>query len=413
MKAIALPTADNWAEFSKQAAPLLNWHLWVEPGFYVLLGIGSGLLVEKLLLGSLRRILSRMSFELNQQLENTLRGVIMGIFTLWGLHAATYSIHFLRDDVLENIRKLLFVAAMFLGIQVISKILVAIARFYLNRSQGAQALPGTSLFENIIKILIYLLGAMMIMQTMGVSVTPLITALGVGGLAISLSLQDTLANMFAGINMLLARQIKVGDMVQIESGLTGRVEDIGWRTTILRQNSNNLVILPNTKLASAVLVSFTQPHPDLTVTMTIPVPPDRDFDQMELMVYGVAEEVGKRLLSEKMPARGNKTVKFTPIVRFASYGESWINMDILLPFPVIMDGGAVKHAVLKAVHTRFQKEGVRAPYSFRSLSLANAPASEPSANASVLQSAAATILDAKTIPGKVSPNGHGETEAPA
>jgi small-conductance mechanosensitive channel len=339
--------------------PLMNWQLWVGPTFFMVLGLVTGIVVEKVLLGMVRQILNHTSMELNEHIASLIRGVIFWMFFLWGVYMATYSMTFLTDRVVSLIRMVVFVLAMLLAIRLLAQVAVALVRFYLNRTKELQALPNTSIFENIIRIAVYVFGFLMLLQTLGISVVPLITALGVGGLAVSLALQDTLANMFAGIHMILARQIRVGNTIQLENGLSGQVHDIGWRTTILKQLSGNLIILPNSKLAANIIVNFTNPHPDLTVNIQLAVPLTADLQLVEEITAEVAKQVGHKLLNEKSTTK--KPRELQPQVRYVSYGDSWINLSISLPFPVVMDGGQVKHELFKALHARFMQENISLP----------------------------------------------------
>ncbi|MCE3234275.1 MAG: MscS Mechanosensitive ion channel [Vampirovibrio sp.] len=351
---------DPMAKLWKSALPLLDWRLWIGPSFFVTLGVVGGLVVEKLLLGTIRRVLTHTSIELNEHIASIVRGVIFWLFTLWGVYMATFCMPFLAPSTVALIRMIVFIVAMLLSIRLLAKVAVTMVRFYLSRNKQLQALPNTSIFENIIRIAVYVFGIIMLLQTLGISVVPLITALGVGGLAVSLALQDTLANMFAGIQMILARQIRVGNTVQLENGLSGRVEDIGWRTTTMRQLSGNLVILPNSKLASNIIVNYTNPHPDLTVSFQMTVPLTADLEKVEAVAMEVGKDIGLKLLAEKNP--GKKPKEFIPQVRFVSYGESWINMAINLPFTLAMDGGLVKHELFKALHARFVAENISLPF---------------------------------------------------
>jgi small-conductance mechanosensitive channel len=95
---------------------------------------------------------------------------------------------------------------------------------------------------------------MIILERLGVHIEPLLTALGVGGLAVSLALQDTLANLFAGISLLIDRALKVGDRVKLDTGQEGEIIDIGWRTTRIQLSGEDLLVLPNTKLAQGISV---------------------------------------------------------------------------------------------------------------------------------------------------------------
>ncbi len=339
---------------------LLNWQLWVAPAFFVVLGLVGGLIAEKLLVGAIRRLLKQVSIALDEHIASVARWMIFWLCALWGVYMATFCMSFLQPSTVALVRMLVFIVAMLLSIRLLSKVAVAMVRFYLNHSNQLKALPNTSIFENIIGFGIYLVGLIMLLQTLGISVGPLIAALGVGGLAVSLALQDTLANMFAGIQMILARQIRVGNTIQLENGLSGQVTDIGWRTTTLRQLSGNMVILPNSKMASNIIVNYTNPHPDLTVSVQMMVPLTADLQAIETIAVQVAKAVGETLLVEKNAAK--KAKDFMPLVRYLSYGDSCIQMAVNLPFPIPMDGAQVRHQLFKALHARFASEGISLPF---------------------------------------------------
>lgn len=341
--------------------PLLDWKLWVGPAFFISLGLIAGLVVEKILLGAVRKVLNHTSNALNEHIADLMRGVTRWIFGLWGVYAATFNMPFLHEGSLEMIRRIVFIVSMLIAIRLLAQVSVALVRFYLTHAKIMKALPDTSIFENLIRLAVYVFGGIMLLQTLGISVVPLITALGVGGLAISLALQDTLANLFAGIQMILARQIRVGNTVQLENGLSGRVEDIGWRTTMLKQLSGNLVILPNSKMASSIIVNYNNPHPDLTIALQVAIPLEADLEQVEQVALKTAQAVGEKLLSEKS-GLSKKQSELKPLVRFVSYGDSWINMSVQLPFLVAMDGGLVKHELFKALHASLLKEKVTLPF---------------------------------------------------
>lgn len=334
--------------------PLLDWRLWGGPVFFVLLGLGIGLLVEKILLGAVRRIMNQASRDLNENLASLMKGVIRWVFGLWGAYAATFSMGFLNAGSLDMIRRLVFVVAMFIAIRLLARMSVVLVRFYLNHTQALKALPNTSIFENIVRLVVYIFGAIMLLQTLGVSVMPLITALGVGGLAISLALQDTLANMFAGIQMILARQIKVGDFIKLESGFEGTIEDIGWRNTVIRQLSNNLVLVPNSKMSSSILTNFTLPMPEMSTLVEVSVAYDSDLARVEKVVAEVAANVLKSV--------DGGVVNFEPFIRYHTFGDSGINFNVILRVKTLVDQYLIKHEFVKALHARFNEEGIEIPF---------------------------------------------------
>ena len=110
--------------------------------------------------------------------------------------------------------------------RVISRVL----RKILDNSQ----IPSASIFVNLTRVTIWVTGAAMVLQPVfGINPTTLITALGVGGVAISLGLKDTIANIIGGFGLMLGRVIQPGDLVTIQ-GVTGTVHDITWRQTVVR-----------------------------------------------------------------------------------------------------------------------------------------------------------------------------------
>lgn len=134
------------------------------------------------------------------------------------------------------------------------------------------------------------IGAMVLMHYLGLDIRPMLTALGVGGLALALALQDTLANFFAGIHILAEEPISVGHFIRLSSGEEGVVTDIGWRTTRLRMLSNNIVVIPNTKITSGILINFSLPEARASVDVPVNVGRDADAARVRDIILEVALE---------------------------------------------------------------------------------------------------------------------------
>ena len=155
----------------------------------------------------------------------------------------------------------------------------------------APALPISSLTRNIAWTLTAGLGGLVILNGLGLSIAPMLTALGVGGLAVALALQEPLANFFAGVFITLAGQLRVGDYIQLESGQEGYIVDFSWRSTRLRMLSNNLVLVPNARLAQAILINHHLPSQDLAVLVEVGVDYASDLNLVEAVVIAVGREV--------------------------------------------------------------------------------------------------------------------------
>jgi len=139
--------------------------------------------------------------------------------------------------------------------------------------------PTSGLFNAILKSTIYVIGFLIVLNYLGISITPIITALGVGGLAVALALRDTLANLFSGIHIMVEKAIKIGDFVKLESGLEGTIEDVTWRTTRIRTPQNNIIIIPNEKLVQAIVTNYDLQDKKVAVSIQIGVSYDSDIEK--------------------------------------------------------------------------------------------------------------------------------------
>ena len=221
------------------------------------------------------------------------------------------------------------------------------------------ALPVSSLTRNVAWSLIAVLGLLVILNGLGLSITPMLTALGVGGLAVALALQEPLANFFAGLFITLAGQIRVGDYVKLDSGHEGYVADFSWRSTRLRMLANNLIVVPNAKLAQAIVVNHHLPSQDLAVLVEVGVDYASDLRHVERVVVEVGREV-MREVAGGVP-------DFEPFIRYHTLGDSSINFTVILRAKEFVDQYLIKHEFVKRLHTRFNDEGIVIPFPIRTI----------------------------------------------
>lgn len=332
--------------------PMLDWTLWVGPVALVLGGVLLGALLEQLLLRGFRLRLRSEAMETVQESASPLKGAVWGLSILGGLYLATFNLPFVTPQSLQVSRTLLFAAAMLLTIHLVARLLVVLVRFLFRRMPELQALPNTSIFENSIRVVVYLIGGLALLQTLGVSVLPVLTALGVGGLAISLALQDTLANVFAGINMILARQVRVGDYVRLETGdFEGFVEDIGWRSTVIRRWDRHRIVVPNSKLASAILLNLS-PAPPFQVILEVQVASGSDLERVEVESKRLAQEVRAECSPPTTVALPE------PQARIQRMDVTGIQLSVVLPIPSGTDVGAIRHAFYQQLPARYRAAGI-------------------------------------------------------
>jgi small-conductance mechanosensitive channel len=224
----------------------------------------------------------------------------------------------------------------------------------------------SSLTRNIAWALIAVLGLLVILNGLGLSIAPMLTALGVGGLAVALALQEPLANFFAGLFLTLAGQIRIGDYVKLDSGQEGYVIDFSWRSTRLRMLANNLVIVPNAKLAQAIVVNHQLPSQDLAVLVEVGVDYASDLGHVERVVT----EVGRAVMAD-VPGG---VADFEPFIRYHTFADSSINFTVILRGKEFVDQYVIKHEFVKRLHARFNQEGIVIPFPIRTLTQRDAPA---------------------------------------
>lgn len=325
---------------------------------FALAGLILGLLLRRLLVGRRARSMGA---------SDSWIGVVVGALgasvALWGsivgLYIATEIIT-LDPAVARVIQHGLVVLVILSVTWTVARIAGAVVS---HAAQGASGrLASATLLVNIMRLAILALGVLVILQTLGVSITPLLTALGVGGLAVGLALQDTLANFFAGIHILTSRQVRPGDFVRLASGEEGYVQDVTWRYTTVRQLPNNITVVPNAKLASSVLTNYYLPERELAVLVPLGVSYASDLDHVEMVTNDVAREV-MREVAGGVP-------EFEPFIRYGAFADWSINFTVILRGCEVVDQYLIRHEFIKRLHRRYQREGIEIPFPIRTLYVA-------------------------------------------
>lgn len=236
-------------------------------------------------------------------------------------------------------------------------------------ASGAVAQP--SLVRKLARGAVLIAGALLVLDNLGIEISALLTALGLGSLAIALGLQPTLANLFAGIHLSMAKPIRVGDFIQLEDGSQGHVADISWRATRIRQLANNDVIVPNSKLAEMRIVNYSQPELEQAVVVPVGVGYGADLEQVERVVLEEARRV------EREVPGGVAT--FEPVVRFTGFGDSAVNFNVILRAAAFTDRVALTSELYKRLKRRFDAEGIEIPFPQRVVHFPAGAATPPAA----------------------------------
>jgi small-conductance mechanosensitive channel len=187
------------------------------------------------------------------------------------------------------------------------------------------------------------------LNQLGIRVETLIATLGIGGLAVALALQPTLANFFSGMQMVVDRPLRIGDFVELDSGDRGTVVDIGWRSTKIRTFMNNIVTIPNSKLSDSKIINYNTPSAEIGFAVECGVAYDSDLEKVEKVSLEVASEVMERCHGVK---------NFKPVFRYREFADSSINFKVILRTKTLSNSYLTIHEFIKALKKRFDKEGI-------------------------------------------------------
>jgi small-conductance mechanosensitive channel len=182
----------------------------------------------------------------------------------------------------------------------------------------------------------------------------------VGGLAVALALQDTLSNLFAGFYVAIARQIRLGDYIKLNTGEEGYVTDIAWRSTTIRGLANNMVIIPNAKLAQAIVTNYYLPDKRMGASVQVSVSYECDPDHVERVLLEVAQQAAGEIpgmLAEPAPG-----VTLDP-----GFGESALGFTLGFQVAEFADQYGVRHQLRKRILKRFREEGITIPFPARTV----------------------------------------------
>ena len=302
----------------------------------------------------------------------------------WGVHRVTRAAHRDLDEALAGALRgpvvlLVFAQALFMALRTLSYLephrarvdqvwvaaTVAVVTFAAQRvvsrlltwyaarpsvAGGRLDSRSAPLVRRAAGVVIVLAGAIIVLDTLGIQISPLLAGLGIGGLAVALALQPLLANLFASSYMLSDASVRVGDQIEVAGGPSGRVEDIGWRATRLRNADNNIVIVPNSLLAGSVVTNYSAGDPTMDARVELGLPYAVDLARVVELLTAEA----RRVRDEEPGA----APAGEPMVRFTRFADSNIEVTVRVRARSFADAAALRHVLMQRVHARLVAEGV-------------------------------------------------------
>lgn len=338
------------------------------PGALFIAIVLAGLVVRHILFIFVRRWAASSDSELDILFTGTLRGPIVIWSVILGLHVTS-----LAADIPREYQRYIHPAIEVLWVWSITAALSRLAgnavRFYGSKVQGTRAV--TSLTQKLAQICVVALGLIWLLKVVfNTSLTPLVTAFGVGGLAVALAMQDTLSNLFAGFYVSISGLIRIGDYIKLSSGEEGFVADINWRCTTMRTLQNNLVVIPNSKLGQTIYTNYYLPETRLAMSVSFSVGYDSDVDLVEAILLD--ETIKAATAVDGLLADPAPTILFNP-----GPGDWALIFQINFHIAQFADQYKVQSNLRKLLYKRLVAEKISMPFPTKTVRVEDERAQNP------------------------------------
>lgn len=256
----------------------------------------------------------------------------------------------------------------------VSNLINAVIQWYYRELSEESALKSkikisqdvVPMLRRIVKAAVYIITIVIVLGRLGVEITPLITALGIGGLAVALALKDTLANLFAGMYLLTDKPIKAGEFISIDderSPIKGFVEEVGWRTTRIRTRGNFTYYIPNEKITLGNIVNYSRGEGNnwKGASITIGVDYNSNAEKVKQILVNAVKKTSKR----------NQFISsdFEPYARIEEFGDSAIVFKLFYRITNFSESEAVAADVRETILEDFRKHKINIPFPARTVYL--------------------------------------------
>jgi MscS family membrane protein len=326
-------------------------------------------IVDWLLTRVLARLIQRTKSEVDDRLPATLRRPVRVSVLIAGL--ALVTLHLdpssflekgalrLTDLTLNILATLAILLWMVAGVRVMTLLLEASSR--RGKLVEVRTLP---LFQNLATFGIVAAAIYFVFVTWGINVTAWLASAGIVGIAVGFAAKDTLANFFAGVFILTDAPYKVGDWVVLGTGERGQVTHVGLRSTRLLTRDDLEITIPNAVIGNAKIVNESSGRwTKKRLRVAVGVAYGSDIDQV------------RRVLEEVAVADPDVCDDPEPRMRFRSFGDSGLDLELLAWIDDPMDSGRVSDALFTAIYKRFAAEGIEIPYPKRDVYIKEVPPS--------------------------------------
>ncbi|HET6402136.1 MAG TPA: mechanosensitive ion channel family protein [Candidatus Kapabacteria bacterium] len=322
------------------------WNDLAEPLAIVAGALALGLLVERvgivyaIKFFKQRERTERDAWRLGQRLAHSFNGIVTVWFGLAAFRSvlSEFPIKPAALPLIEHTASAILIVTIAV---LCARLLIAFIRTY--STQHERAVQSITLVQNIVRTVIYIIAMLAILHAYGIAITPLLAALGVGGLAVALALQDTLSNFFAGIYIIISRHTDPGDYVKLDSGQEGIIRDIAWRVTTLVTPAGTLIIVPNSKFSTSIITNFDRPDRSVTVTIDLPLEQTMPAPALEHAAMEAANEAAAAMKG---------LAESAPTLQYTALSATGATLQLSIKINDFSRGSEIRHEILTRLYAR-------------------------------------------------------------
>jgi MscS family membrane protein len=306
-----------------------------------------------------KRWTRRTAALIDDYILDAIRRPVAALIVLLGVYAALHRYSFRFRGFFDG---LLFVTAVALVFYTLVRVLGVMVSWYGERitlekgsdNLSREVLP---LADKVGKVVLLMIGLLIVLDHFKVEIRSILVTLGVGSLAIGLALQETLANMFGGFTIMLDRPFRVGDRIQLSSGETGDVQEIGIRSTRMLTLEHNLLVIPNAHLVKTLLTNQSVPDARARVVIDVGISYDADVTR------------AKTLMLETAAADPTALREPPPAAYFREFGDSALRLTLVCHAADFRDALPLRDRLNSGIHARFKEAGIEVAYPTRRVHL--------------------------------------------
>lgn len=246
------------------------------------------------------------------------------------------------------IQKIIIVIALFMATVLASRLAVNVIHAYSEKSKTTVSL--TSLFEYLTKVIIFSIGFLIIIQSIGIQITALITAFGVGSLSIGLAFQNTLSNLISGVNIIVSGKIRPRDYIKFKNGEEGYVIDVELKYTLIKDIYQNIIVIPNRQIIDASFKNYTLGNSWMLLPIKIGITYDSDLEKVEKITLQVAKHILETI--------NGGCQEYEPFLRYDNFDYYAINLTVYLKINEYLDRLLITHEFIKEIHKTYKQENI-------------------------------------------------------